>query len=143
MGHAGPDCSRPQADRGAAHATVVVLMGVSGSGKTTIGQLLAAELGWKFYDADEFHPESNVAKMSRGIPLSDADRLPWLETLRDLIRGCLARQESCALACSALKRSYREYLLIDERVKLVYLKGDYALLEQRLREEAVRRDPRS
>jgi gluconokinase len=108
-------------------------MGVAGSGKTTIGRLLAADLGWKFYDADEFHPESNVAKMSRGIPLSDADRLPWLESLRDLIRDCLARQEGCALACSALKQSYREYLLIDERVKLVYLKGDYALLEQRLK----------
>src|SRR5919206_643957 len=101
---------------------VVVLMGVAGSGKTTIGRLLADDLGWKFYDADDFHPPANVEKMARGVPLEDADRLPWLEALRDLIRGCLERGEGAVLACSALKESYREYLLVDERVKLVYLK---------------------
>ena len=107
-------------------------MGVSGSGKTTIGRGLADELGWKFYDGDDFHPRANVEKMARGLPLDDDDRAPWLESLRDLIRSCLARGESAVLACSALKRSYREYLLIDESVRLVYLKGDYELIEERL-----------
>ena len=111
---------------------VIVLMGVSGSGKTTIGRGLADALGWKFYDGDDFHPRANVAKMARGEPLDDDDRAPWLESLRDLIRSCLARGESAVLACSALKRSYREYLLIDENVGLVYLKGDYELIEERL-----------
>ena len=111
---------------------VIVLMGVSGSGKTTVGRGLADELGWKFYDGDDFHPRANVEKMARGLPLDDDDRAPWLESLRDLIRSCLARSESAVLACSALKRSYREYLLIDESVELVYLKGDYELIEERL-----------
>lgn len=114
-------------------ATVVVMMGVAGSGKTTIGRHLAEELGWSFYDADDFHPAANVDKMSRGIPLDDADRLPWLQVLRELIQGCLERGESAVLACSALKASYREHLLADERVKLVYLKGDHALILERLR----------
>jgi gluconokinase len=108
-------------------------MGVSGSGKTTIGRGLAGELGWRFYDADDFHPRSNVEKMARGVPLDDEDRAPWLESLRDLIRLCLGRGESAVLACSALKRSYRAYLLIDENVKLVYLKGDYELIDERLK----------
>ena len=111
---------------------VIILMGVSGSGKTTIGRRLADELGWKFYDGDDFHPRANVEKMAHGVPLDDEDRAPWLESLRDLIRSCLVRGESAVLACSALKRSYREYLLIDENVKLVYLKGDYELIEDRL-----------
>ena len=112
---------------------VVVLMGVAGSGKTTIGRLLSQELGWKFYDADDFHPHANVEKMSRGVPLNDADRIPWLEALRDLIKLCLERGESAVLACSALKEHYRQYLLIDERVKLVYLKGDFDLIQERLK----------
>ena len=113
---------------------VIVLMGVTGSGKTTIGRRLAAELGWKYFDADDFHPRANVEKMRTGIPLDDVDRIPWLETLRDLIRNCLEQGENAVLACSALKQSYREYLLIDERVKLIYLKGEYELIEKRLSE---------
>jgi gluconokinase len=110
----------------------VVLMGVTGSGKTTIGQLLSKELGWKYYDADDFHSQANVEKMKNGIPLNEDDRRPWLESLGKLVRNCLERGENAVLACSALKESYREFLLIDERVKLVYLKGDYALIQKRL-----------
>jgi gluconokinase len=111
---------------------VIVLMGVTGSGKTTIGRLLSKELGWKYYDADDFHPQANVEKMKSGVPLNDDDRRPWLETLSHLIRNCLERGENAVLACSALKESYREFLLVDERVKLIYLKGDYALIQKRL-----------
>lgn len=114
---------------------VIVLMGVTGSGKTTIGRELARELGWRFYDADDFHPAANVEKMSRGVPLGDRDRAPWLAALGELVRGCVARGESAVLACSALKERYREYLLIDDdEVKLVYLKGDYELIRARLDE---------
>ena len=113
---------------------VIVLMGVTGSGKTTIGRLLAAKLGWRYFDADDFHPSANIEKMSAGKPLHDADRLPWLETLRTLVRESLDRNENSVLACSALKRSYRDYLLQDERVKLVYLKGDQQLIQSRLQQ---------
>ncbi|HLL16865.1 MAG TPA: gluconokinase [Pyrinomonadaceae bacterium] len=110
----------------------IVLMGVAGSGKTTIGRALAAKLGWKFYDADDFHPPANVAKMARGIPLDDADRLPWLETLRALVRSGLERGERAVLACSALKADHRACLLLDGRVKLAYLKGNFDLIQERL-----------
>jgi gluconokinase len=113
---------------------IIVLMGVTGSGKTTVGQLLAAELGWQYYDADDFHSPGNIEKMRRGIPLDDGDRRPWLETLRELIRSRLQRGENCVLACSALKRSYRDYVLLDEHVSLVYLKGTRELIQQRLSE---------
>jgi gluconokinase len=112
---------------------VVVLMGVAGSGKTTVGRLLAERTGAAFYDADDFHPPANVEKMRGGVPLTDEDRLPWLEALRTLVTSCLERGERAVLACSALKEEYRERLLVDERVKLVYLKGDYKLIEQRLK----------
>lgn len=111
---------------------IIVLMGVSGSGKTTVGRLLAAELGWRFYEADAYHSAASVEKMRGGVPLDDADRGPWLEALRGLILGCLDRGKSAVLACSALKERYREFLLIDERVVLVYLKGDYELIRRRL-----------
>src|SRR5882724_505161 len=111
---------------------IVILMGVTGSGKTTVGKLLADELGWEFYDADDFHPASNIEKMKRGIPLDDADRKPWLETLNDLIRNRLERGENGVLACSALKESYRDNLLIDKNVHLIYLMGDYELIKGRL-----------
>jgi len=113
---------------------VIVLMGVSGSGKTTVGRLLSQELRWKFYDADDFHPQANIDKMQGGVPLDDTDRIPWLEKLRTLVRTCLEQDEDAVLACSALKETYRAYLLIDERVVLVYLKGDDELLRERLQQ---------
>lgn len=113
---------------------VVILMGVAGSGKTTIGRRLSEELGWKFYDADDFHPPANIDRMSRGLALDDTDRQPWLEALRLLIDASLRRDENIILACSALKESYRRQLLIDQRVKLVYLKGDFALIHERLQQ---------
>jgi gluconokinase len=112
---------------------VVVLMGVSGSGKTTIGQLLARDLGWPFCDGDNFHPPGNVEKMRRGLALTDADRGPWLAALRKLIAGHLRDGRSAIVACSALKQVYRDRLRVDrDGVRFVYLKGDYALLRQRL-----------
>ena len=107
-------------------------MGVTGSGKTTVGRLLARKLGWKYFDADDFHPPANVDKMRSGIALDDGDRQPWLEGLRDLIRDSLEGGENAVLACSALKAKYRRLLLIDERVKLVFLKGDFQLIQKRL-----------
>src|SRR5262249_1152225 len=112
---------------------IIILMGVSGSGKTTIGARLAQALGWPFYDGDQFHPPANVAKMQQGMPLTDEDRWPWLDALRAHIETCIQQGVSAVLACSALKRAYRAHLVIDEaRVKLVYLKGDYDLIHSRL-----------
>jgi gluconokinase len=112
---------------------IIILMGVSGSGKTAIGERLAQALGWPFYDGDQFHPPANVAKMQQGMPLTDADRWPWLRALRSHIETCLHQGVSAVLACSALKQTYREHLVIDEaEVKLVYLKGDYDLIHERL-----------
>jgi gluconokinase len=111
---------------------VIILMGVSGSGKTTAGRKLAESLGWKYFDADDFHSAANVAKMKSGVPLNDEDRKSWLESLQRLIEESLANDQPAVLACSALKQSYRDFLIIDERVKLVYLKGDYDLIKARL-----------
>ena len=107
-------------------------MGPAGSGKTTIGKLLAAQLGWEFSDGDSFHSPANIERISRGIPLTDADRLPWLNSIRDAISQWLAERKNVILTCSALKRAYRELLLVSPEVKLVYLKGSYELLSQRL-----------
>ncbi|HEX2980339.1 MAG TPA: gluconokinase [Anaerolineaceae bacterium] len=116
---------------------IVVIMGVSGSGKTTIGRLLARRLGWPFYDGDDFHPIENIRKMSQGIPLTDVDRDSWLDALASLLRNTLERGGSAVLACSALKRAYRERLRVDpQRVRFVYLKGDYAIIRQRLQERS-------
>jgi gluconokinase len=112
---------------------IILLMGVSGSGKTTIGQRLAQTLGWPFYDGDQFHPPANIAKMQQGMPLTDEDRWPWLHTLRARIETWVQQDMSAVLACSALKQAYREHLIIDEaEVKLVYLRGDYDLIHERL-----------
>jgi gluconokinase len=104
---------------------ILIVFGVSGAGKTTIGQLLAAELGWKFYEADDFHSPANIDKMRAGVALTDDDRWPWLESLRSLIERCLAANENAVLACSALKKSYRRYLRINEQVKFVYLRDSH------------------
>ena len=112
---------------------VIILMGVTASGKTTVGRMLAAELAYRFYDADDFHPRANIDKMRRGVALEDADRRPWLEALSDLVRRSLAGHTDAVLACSALKQSYRRSLLIDPQVRLVYLKADHDLIRQRLR----------
>src|SRR6202521_5444393 len=108
-------------------------MGVSGSGKTTVGQLLALELGWGFADGDDYHPAANVEKMRNGVPLTDADRAPWLEALRTLIAGWIAAGKNAVLACSALKRAYRESLRVAPEVQVVYLRVTPQLLRQRLR----------
>ncbi len=108
-------------------------MGVSGSGKSTIGRALAEELGWPFYDGDDFHPPANIEKMANGIALSDADRSAWLSALAELIRQLEKEQRSGIIACSALKQAYRETLQQDlTDVRFVYLKGSYELLLKRL-----------
>jgi gluconokinase len=112
---------------------VIIVMGVAGSGKTTVGEKLAAGLGWSFRDADDFHPPENVAKMSAGLPLDDHDRAPWLAAIRAHIDACLARDEGSVVTCSALKAAYRRVLVADPaRVKLVHLTGDFALLAARI-----------
>ena len=115
---------------------VVVLMGVSGSGKSTVGKILADRLGWSFLDADDFHPAANVEKMHRGIPLTDEDRRPWLDTLRLRIDDACRSSENVVLACSALKHAYQEYLERDEPmcVEYVYLNGSEELIQKRLAE---------
>jgi gluconokinase len=111
---------------------VVVVMGPTGSGKTTIGSLLARRLGWGFVDADAFHSAANKAKMHQGIPLTDADRRPWLEAIHEQILRWLVEKENVILACSALKQSYRDLLWSGPEVRLVYLKGSYDLIYGRL-----------
>lgn len=120
-----------------AGVSAVVVMGVSGSGKTTIGRLLAARLGWQFADADDFHSPENVAKMAAGNALDDEDRRPWLERLHELIFDHLESGRPLVMACSALKREYRRVLANgDERVKFVYLKGSAELIGRRLQERS-------
>src|SRR3989454_12174028 len=111
---------------------IVLIMGVVGAGKTTVGKLLAEQLGWEFVDADSFHSAGNVEKIRLGIPLDDADRAPWLRAIRAAIQRWIAKKQNVVLACSALKRSYREELDGGAEVKLVYLKGTYEIIYQRL-----------
>jgi gluconokinase len=112
---------------------VIIIFGVSGAGKTTIGELLARELGWHFYEADDFHSPANVEKMRYGVPLTDEDRWPWLDSLRELVKRCVAAGENTVLACSALKRAYRKHLRVSAEVKFVFLHGDYALISKQVR----------
>ena len=112
---------------------VIVVMGVSGSGKTTIAAALARRLGWQFAEGDAFHPAANVAKMGAGIPLDDADRWPWLDAIAAWIGRTRAEGKRCVVACSALKRAYRERLAGGrDDVRFVYLQGDYDVIAERL-----------
>ena len=112
---------------------IVIVMGVVGTGKTTVGSLLASQLGWQFADADDYHSAESKEKIHRGIPLTDADREPWLGWLREEITNWIANGWNVVLACSALKRKYRQELTASAEVKFVYLKGDAELIDSRLR----------
>ena len=116
---------------------VIIVTGVAGSGKTTVGRILAARLGCEFHDADDLHPPSNRDKMNRGVALTDEDRWPWLHAVRALVQECLAQNRSAVIACSALKQAYRDLLIVNAaKVKLVYLKGSQAMIAQRLAQRA-------
>jgi gluconokinase len=110
---------------------ILLLMGVSGSGKTTVGALLAGRLGWPYADADSFHSAANVAKMAAGHPLTDEDRWPWLRAIGAWIDGQLSRGEHAVVTCSALKRAYRD-MLRRPGVQVVYLRGSRELMAQRM-----------
>lgn len=113
---------------------VIVMMGVSGSGKSTVGKALAAKLGWSFVEGDDYHPVANVEKMRAGTPLTDEDRKPWLAALRERMDLALSRGENIVLACSALKHAYQDYLEQHDpaHVHYVYLEGSEELIQQRL-----------
>nr|XP_048303654.1 probable gluconokinase isoform X3 [Myodes glareolus] len=129
---------------------VLLVMGVSGSGKSTVGKLLASKLGWKFYDADDYHSEENRMKMGRGVPLSDQDRIPWLCSLHDILVRDVALGQQVILACSALKKMYRDILiqgrsdeplksnetakerLASQQLLVVYLCGSFEIISRRL-----------
>lgn len=111
---------------------IVILMGVSGSGKTTVGRMLAGELGWEFLEADEFHPPANIDKMRRGEPLDDADRDPWLAAIAKALDERVQAGRNAVLACSALKHAYRKRLRVAPEVRFVYLKGTFEEIEERL-----------
>ncbi len=114
-------------------STIIILMGVSGVGKTTIGQRLAQRLGIDFLDGDDFHSPANIAKMRRGEPLGDHDRTPWLESLQQFIQTLLDSDQGAVIACSALKAAYRQQLGGGcDRVSFVLLTGSYELIWQRL-----------
>jgi gluconokinase len=111
---------------------IILVMGVTGSGKTTVGELLAQRLGWRFLDADDFHSAANKTKMHQGIPLTDADRIPWLDAIHAKLAEIQAENGNGVLGCSALKKSYRDRLAAGIDAKLVYLKGTYNFIEERL-----------
>ena len=111
---------------------IILIMGVAGAGKTTVGHALAEQLHWSFADADDYHSPANVAKMRAGIALTDADRAPWLQSLRSVILEWIAAGENVVLACSALKASYRDMLVVSPEVKLVYLRITMDLAAERV-----------
>jgi gluconokinase len=111
---------------------IVVIMGVAGAGKSTVGCLLAERLGCPFLDGDSLHPAANVDKMAHGIPLTDADRAPWLEAIRVRLEEAFRRGENLVTACSALKQQYRDFLAEKVPVTWVYLKGTEAIIRRRL-----------
>jgi len=113
---------------------IIVVMGVTGSGKTTIGTLLAERLGFIFADADDFHSAANKEKMHKGIPLTDADRQPWLAAMHQQIAKWIGSKQSAVLACSALKNDYRRQLWTGPEAQFVYLRGSYELIAERLRQ---------
>jgi gluconokinase len=113
---------------------ILIVMGVSGCGKTTVGSLVAERLGWSFVEGDSYHPARNVEKMSAGIPLTDEDRAGWLSALTSVIEGLTASGESAVVSCSALKEIYRERLRVSPEVRFVYLRGDFATIERRMKE---------
>ena len=111
---------------------IVVVMGVSGSGKSVVGQALAADLGWPFFDADDFHPEANVAQMAAGTPLTDDDRWPWLDRLAAEMAAIDGRGEHAVLACSALRQAYRDRLVRGGSIRFVHLDGDQTTIAARM-----------
>jgi len=111
---------------------IVVVMGVCGSGKTTVGRALAASLQWRFVDADDFHPPANLAKMARGVPLADADRWPWLDRIVAELKVDARAGRHVVVACSALRQAYRDRLAQAGEVRFAYLKGDAASIEPRI-----------
>lgn len=113
--------------------TLVLIMGVAGSGKTTIGQLLARQLGWSYHEADDFHSAANKEKMGRGVPLTDEDRAPWLAAIHAAMADCQRQGQAAVFTCSALKEKYRDVLLGDlDGVALVFLSGNRDLLQERI-----------
>jgi gluconokinase len=111
-------------------------MGVTASGKSTVGKRLALELGWRFLEGDDFHSPENIQKLKQGEPLNDEDRKPWLEAIREAIRAALDRGENTVIACSALKEPYRRMLRVGEQVIFVYLKATIDLIQKRLASRA-------
>ncbi len=112
---------------------VIIIMGVAGVGKSTIGKMLSKRISWNFYDGDGFHPKANIEKMRKGMQLTDSDRWPWLRAIRDLIDECLSENKPSIITCSALKKTYRKFLKQDrDNVIFVYLKGDEKTIWERL-----------
>jgi len=124
-------------ENNAVHGKVLIVMGPMGCGKTTVGRLLAGRLGWRFIEGDDFHPPANVENMRQGIPLTDVERIPWLDALASEIVACRNRGESAVLSCSALKADYRTRLGVDQKtVVTVYLKGSHGQLLERVEARA-------